>query len=52
MGKPESLQNNFGIWDFKEKHNKHIFVPADAGKVNWRVLPKDLCVKDAGYCVP
>ena len=34
MGKPESIRNNFGIWDFKERHNKHICVPADAGKVN------------------
>ena len=34
MGKPESLRNNFGIWDFNERHNKHICVPADAGKVN------------------
>ena len=33
-GKPESLQNNFGIWDFNKRHNKHICVPADAGKVN------------------
>ena len=34
MRKPESLRNNFGIWDFNERHNKHICVPADAGKVN------------------
>ena len=24
MGKPESLQNNFGIWDFNERHNKQV----------------------------
>ena len=41
MRKPESLQNNFGIWDFNERHNKHICVTADEGKVNWRVLPND-----------
>ena len=34
MGKPESLRNNFGNWDFNERHNKHICVTADAGKVN------------------
>ena len=44
MEKPESLWNNFGIWDFNEKHNKQVCVPVDAGKVNWRVLPNDLCV--------
>ena len=31
MGKPESLRNNFGIWDFNERHNKHICVPANVG---------------------
>ena len=30
MGKPESLRNNLGIWDFNERHNKHICVPVDA----------------------
>ena len=44
MGKTESLRNNFGIWDFYERHNKHICVPADPGKVNLGVLPNDLCV--------
>ena len=34
IGKPESLRNNFGIWDFNERHNKNICVPGDAGKVN------------------
>ena len=34
MGKPELLRNNFGIWDLNERHNKHICIPADAGKVN------------------
>ena len=42
--KQEHLSYNFGIWDFNERHNKHICVPADAGKVNWRVLPNDLWV--------
>ena len=44
MGKTESLRNNFGIWDFNERHNKHVWVPADAVKVNRGVLPNDLCV--------
>ena len=26
MGKPETLQNNFGIWDFNERHNKQVCV--------------------------
>ena len=34
MGKTESLRNNLGILDFNEMHNKHVCVPADAGKVN------------------
>ena len=33
MGKTESLRNNFGLWDFNERHNKHVCVPADAGKL-------------------
>ena len=44
MGKTESLRNNFGILDFNERHNKHVCIPADAGKVNLGVLPNDLCV--------
>ena len=44
MEKPKSLQINFEILDFNERHNKHVCVPVDAGKVNWRVLPNDLCV--------
>ena len=44
MGKTETLRNYFGIWDFNERHNKHVCVPADAGKVNWGLLPNDLCV--------
>ena len=44
MGKTESLRNSFGIWDFNERHNKHVCVPADADKVNRGVLPNDLCV--------
>ena len=24
MGKTESLENNFRIWDFNERHNKHV----------------------------
>ena len=27
MGKTKSLRNNFGIWDFNERHNKHVCVP-------------------------
>ena len=41
MGKPESLRKNFGIWDFNERHNKHICVPADAGKVNGQLMTTD-----------
>ena len=36
MGKPESLRNNFGIWDFNERHNKHIVTLAQ--KVNNSIL--------------
>ena len=44
MGKTELLRNNFGIWNFNERHNKHICVPADAGKVNWKYFNiVDLC---------
>ena len=24
MGKAETLRNNFGIWDFNKRHNKHV----------------------------
>ena len=44
MEKPELLGNNFEIWEFNERHNKHVCVPADACKVNWGVLSNDLCV--------
>ena len=44
MGKTESLLNNFRIWDFNERHIKHVCVPVDAGQVNGGVLPYDLCV--------